>query len=94
MVVLSAPHPCSARTVGSALPETEVKIVDPEGRTVETGTQGELCARGYLIMQGYDAEPEATARAILEKERGVGLDPNCLDALSAVLERGAGRWAA
>jgi len=26
--------------------------------------QGEICARGYMLMQGYDGEPEATARAI------------------------------
>ena len=28
------------------------------------GEQGELCARGFLVMQGYDEEPEATARAV------------------------------
>ncbi len=28
------------------------------------GEQGELCTRGYLVMKGYDQEPEATARAI------------------------------
>jgi fatty-acyl-CoA synthase len=51
-------------TVGAAYPNTEVKIVDPAGVTVEAGVQGELCARGYLVMKGYDGEPEATARAV------------------------------
>jgi len=52
-------------TVGRAMPETEVKIVDPAtGETAAVGMQGELCTRGYLVMKGYDAEPEATARAI------------------------------
>jgi fatty-acyl-CoA synthase len=52
-------------TVGSTLPNTETKIVDPEtGATVERGAQGELCTRGYLVMKGYDGEPEATAKAI------------------------------
>jgi fatty-acyl-CoA synthase len=52
-------------TVGRALPETEVKIVSPgSGETVETGERGELCTRGYLVMKGYDNEPEATARAV------------------------------
>ncbi|MGE5644715.1 MAG: AMP-binding protein [Acidobacteriota bacterium] len=42
-------------TVGRALPNTEVKIVDPAtGQTLEHGEQGELCARGYLVMRGYD----------------------------------------
>jgi len=40
------------------------------------------------------AMPEETALRILEQERGVGLDPDCLDALIAALERSAGRGAA
>ena len=51
-------------TVGRAYPNTEVKIVSPEGETVPVGQQGELCARGYMVMAGYDTEAEATARAI------------------------------
>jgi len=51
-------------TVGAACGETEVKIVSPVGDTVPIGEQGELCTRGYLVMKGYDQEPEATARAI------------------------------
>jgi fatty-acyl-CoA synthase len=52
-------------TVGAALPDTEVKIVDLEsGETVPRGVQGELCTRGYLVMKGYDDDPEATSRAI------------------------------
>jgi fatty-acyl-CoA synthase len=41
-----------------------VKIAGPDGSTVPIGEQGELCTRGYLVMKGYDQEPEATARAI------------------------------
>lgn len=52
-------------TVGRALPNTEVKIVAPwSDDPVEIGQRGELCTRGYLVMKGYDGEPEATARAI------------------------------
>ena len=52
-------------TVGRALPNTEVKIVDPvSGETLEMGRRGELCTRGYLVMKGYDDDPEATAKAI------------------------------
>ncbi|XKE55790.1 AMP-binding protein [Sutcliffiella horikoshii] len=41
-------------TVGSALDNVEVKIIDPAtGETVPTGIQGELCTRGYLVMKGY-----------------------------------------
>ena len=51
-------------TAGCALPETEVRISAPDGRTVPAGREGELLTRGYLVMPGYDDEPEATARAI------------------------------
>jgi fatty-acyl-CoA synthase len=51
-------------TVGRACSATEVKITSPGGETVPVGEQGELCTRGYLVMKGYDQEPEATARAL------------------------------
>jgi fatty-acyl-CoA synthase len=52
-------------TVGRACPNTEVKIVSTAtGGTLPAGEQGELCARGYCLMTGYDGDPEATARAI------------------------------
>jgi len=52
-------------TIGRAGPNTEVKIVSPvTGETVPVGEPGELYARGYLVMSGYDREPEGTARAI------------------------------
>ena len=52
-------------TVGRALPDVEVKIVDIEtGVSLPPGKQGELCTRGYLVMKGYYKMPEDTARAI------------------------------
>ena len=54
-----------ATTVGRALPQTEVKIIDPAtGATVPHGTIGEICTRGYLVMRGYFDNPDATAAAI------------------------------
>ncbi|WP_321532245.1 AMP-binding protein [uncultured Desulfuromonas sp.] len=54
-------------TVGRALPDVEVKIVDIEtGEALPPGKQGELCSRGYLVMKGYYKMPEATALAIDE----------------------------
>lgn len=51
-------------TVGQIHPFVEVKIVDEDGRTVSRGEQGELCTRGYSVMQGYWADGERTAEAI------------------------------
>lgn len=52
-------------SVGAALPEIEVKIVDPEsGELSPFGSAGELCCRGYNVMKGYYNLPEQTAEAI------------------------------
>ena len=57
-------------SVGKVMPCTEVKVVDrtvidrTTGETLATGQHGELCTRGYLVMKGYDGDPEATANAI------------------------------
>jgi fatty-acyl-CoA synthase len=50
---------------GAPLPGYEFKIVDPDtGEPVPYGTPGELCCRGYAVMQGYYKKPEETAKAI------------------------------
>ena len=52
-------------TVGKALPNVEVMIVDPAtDKELPIGEQGELCTRGYHVMKGYYKMPEATAKAI------------------------------
>lgn len=52
-------------TVGAALQEIEVKIIDPaSGKEVGIGERGELCCRGYNIMKGYYKMAEQTACAI------------------------------
>lgn len=52
-------------TVGRALPNVEVKIVEPgTNREVPRGVQGEMSTRGYHVMKGYYKNPEATAKTI------------------------------
>ncbi|ARI77368.1 AMP-binding protein [Halobacillus mangrovi] len=52
-------------SVGQAHPNVEVKIIDPAtGEQVEEGIPGELCTRGYLVMEGYYKNEEATSAAI------------------------------
>jgi len=54
-------------TVGRNLPHQEVKIVDVQSRqTVPLGEKGEICFRGYHIMQGYFGDDEATRKAVDE----------------------------
>ena len=60
-----------ATTVGRALPDVEVKIVDPKsGVELPVGGEGELCCRGYPVMRGYYKMPEATAAD--DRSRTVG----------------------
>jgi fatty-acyl-CoA synthase len=53
------------KTVGRAMPQTEIQIVSmSSGETLPYGEQGEVCARGYVVMKGYDGDPEGTAQVI------------------------------
>ncbi|TWU72968.1 hypothetical protein ED733_003772 [Metarhizium rileyi] len=50
-------------TVGTPMPHTAVKIVNPldRSRLVPLNTRGELATAGYLVMKGYFDDPAATA---------------------------------
>jgi fatty-acyl-CoA synthase len=55
-------------SVGKALPNVEVKIVEPgTNHSVPFGVQGELCTRGYHVMKGYYQNKSATDEAIDEE---------------------------
>jgi long-chain acyl-CoA synthetase len=53
-------------TIGVPLPDTDARIVDPEGGQLDvpTGQPGELLVRGPQVMRGYWRQPEETARTI------------------------------
>ena len=51
-------------TIGRVQPHMESKIADLDGRTVPTGTQGELCFRGHMVMRGYWGDDVKTAETI------------------------------
>ena len=54
-----------SETIGQALPQTELSIRDPQtNAVVPIGQVGEICARGYALMLGYNDNPEATAGTI------------------------------
>jgi fatty-acyl-CoA synthase len=55
------------RCLGSGwpLPGYEFKIIEPStGHTLPPGAMGELCTRGYALMQGYYQKSEETAKAV------------------------------
>jgi long-chain acyl-CoA synthetase len=51
-------HPDS---VGVPVPVCDVKVVDPEGKTLSVGEVGELWIRGPNVVRGYWNKPAATA---------------------------------
>jgi len=53
------------QSVGRTMPQLESQVVDPAtGEVVQRGEIGELCTRGYSVMQGYWNQPDKTAEAI------------------------------
>lgn len=53
-----------SETSGRAIPDTEVMIVDADGRPQPAGRAGEIVVRGHHVMQGYFEDPGETAKAI------------------------------
>lgn len=50
-------------SIGFPAKGTQIVLRDAEGRDVEEGDIGELCARGPQVMKGYWRKPDETARA-------------------------------
>jgi long-chain acyl-CoA synthetase len=65
--VLTVNPPRGVRKIGSvgpAIPEVELGIVDDEDRPQPCGTVGEIVARGPNVMLGYLNRPTETAQAL------------------------------
>ena len=55
----------ACHTAGRPIAQTEISIREPNSNAVvPMGGVGEICARGYCLMIGYNDNPEATAAAI------------------------------
>lgn len=51
-------------SIGRAIPNVEVIVVDERGHRLPTGAQGHIAARGSNIMMGYWKSPDATAEVL------------------------------
>ncbi len=63
-VSVNLPGEVRAGTVGKALPETELRAVDGQGKVLPPGAVGELQVRGPQVMAGYYDREEATRESI------------------------------
>ncbi|MDH6180283.1 long-chain acyl-CoA synthetase [Microbacteriaceae bacterium SG_E_30_P1] len=61
-----------AGTVGLPLPDTELRVVDPENPAVDRapGEEGELLVRGPQVFSGYWKKPEETAAVFADDPAG------------------------
>ena len=53
-------------TVGRIQPHLEVKLVDADGDIVPVGETGELCTRGYSVMEGYWGDEQTTRETVVD----------------------------
>jgi fatty-acyl-CoA synthase len=64
MTLADDPIEKRVETVGRAGPHLEVKLIDEDGEIVPVGQSGDICTRGYAVMQGYWEDPERTAETV------------------------------
>lgn len=50
--------------IGVPFPQTDVKLIDDNGREVAMGERGEIAIKGPQVMKGYWKRPEATAETM------------------------------
>ncbi|MCB9851222.1 MAG: AMP-binding protein [Phycisphaerales bacterium] len=63
---LEIPSAHKRGSIGRAVRNVAVRIVDPEGNDVPTGEDGEIWVKGPNVMKGYYHRPEETRNAITE----------------------------
>ena len=66
LISITEPQQADAKmaSIGRAVPDVEIKIVDEDGKELPEGEAGEIITRGPHVMKGYFRRPEATAERI------------------------------
>lgn len=64
VVSANQPDAIQAGTVGTPVPDTELKVINDNGDPLPVGEPGELCVRGPQVMKGYWQRSEATAEVL------------------------------
>lgn len=53
-------------SIGMPIPNTEIVLLDDDGKEVAAGEPGELCAKGPQVMKGYWGRPEETENSFID----------------------------
>ncbi len=61
---INAPENVRRGTVGQAIRQVTIRIVDSDGNDLRAGREGEVWIKGPNIMKGYLDDPEETARVV------------------------------
>ncbi|WP_146057354.1 non-ribosomal peptide synthetase, partial [Streptomyces sp. SM12] len=56
--------------IGTPVPGTRVRLLDPAGREVPVGAAGEICVSGVPVALGYHGRPRETAAAFVDDGAG------------------------
>ena len=64
MTAVDDPIEKRVSTVGQTGPHLEIKLIDEQGNVVPVGEKGEICCRGYSVMQGYWNDQAKTVETI------------------------------
>jgi len=84
MIAGSNPSQTFFQGIGTAMPEVQVKIDNPDPRT----GVGEILVKGENVMQGYYRDPELTKSVFTEDGWFCTGDLGCLDKKNRVIHKG------
>ncbi len=66
VVCVNPPQQIEQGTVGLPVLETQVKVIDEDGKDLSSGERGELCVKGPQVMKGYWQRPNETAQTFTD----------------------------
>lgn len=71
MTALEDSHERRLKSIGTVMPHTRAKIIDPHGHVVPRGVRGEICTSGYALQKGYWQNEEKTREVMKVDENGI-----------------------
>jgi acyl-CoA synthetase (AMP-forming)/AMP-acid ligase II len=70
-VLVAHQHRGKLHTVGVPAPNSDIRVIDDEGREVARGESGEIVGRSGAMMSGYHGQPDLTSKALWHDAEGL-----------------------